>query len=505
VRRVSTSASGPQAAARWTASSIAGLVVLAACSVSTGSTNPETGSTNPETGSINPTGRDVDDPSLDAGLSEPVEDSVYPEVGDPGVDALHYGLDLAWDPETTTLTGLATVVLRATADAERFQLDLSPALTVEEVRVDGEAVEHDHAGKDLRVLSPVRADERYALVVEYSGVPEPVQAPTTRSDFSTTGLTTTPDGEAWTMQEPYGAFTWYPVNDQPADKALYDFALSTSAPFVGIANGELLAEEATGGVTTTRWQLDAPAASYLTTLAFGDYQRTTNTSSSGVAIDYWVPRDSAALAPRLEEAAAGLDWLEQRLGAYPFDSLGFVLVDSRSGMETQTMITLGMTDYTTSGPVIVHELAHHWYGNQVTPDDWRDVWMNEGMAMYLQAGWQADQSGRDVAEIMDEWALFEPGMRAESGPPADYDPAEFGEGNIYYSPALMWHELRERVGDEVFWRIVRDWPASQAQSAGGDGSADREEYLAWIEEETGQELTSFFDAWLLGETTPPRT
>ena len=120
------------------------------------------------------------------------------------------------------------------------------------------------------------------------------------------------------------------------------------------------------------------------TVATGDYTRTTNTSQSGIEISYWVPSDRPGLATGLEEAAAGLDWLEELLGPYPFDSLGFVLVDSRSGMETQTMITLGATDYTTSEAVLVHEMAHQWYGDEVTPDDWRDVWMNEGMAMYLQ-------------------------------------------------------------------------------------------------------------------------
>jgi aminopeptidase N len=442
---------------------------------------------------------DPDDPAYDAGLSEPVEDSVYPDVGDPGVDTLHYGLALDWEPRNRVLTGTATITFRATADAEAIQFDLSPALEVEGVTFDGEPVSSSHPGKDLVIAADVVADERYVLTVDYAGTPKPVAAPTTRGDFSTSGFTTTTDGEAWTMQEPYGAFTWYPVNDQPADKALYDFTLTTLAPFVGIANGDLTEQTTDGETTTTRWSLGSPTASYLTTVAFGDYQRTANTSASGVEIEYWVPRDSADFAPGLEQAAAGLDWLEERLGPYPFDTLGFLLVDSRSGMETQTMITLGMTEYTTSSPVLVHELAHHWYGNQVTPNDWRDVWMNEGMAMYLQAGWQAEQEGRTVDAIMDQWATFEPSMRAESGPPAAFDPDEFGEGNIYYSPALMWHELRQRLGDEVFWRIARDWPASQA-----DGSSDREEYLAWIEEQTGEELTAFFDAWLLGETTPPR-
>jgi aminopeptidase N len=149
--------------------------------------------------------------------------------------------------------------------------------------------------------------------------------------------------------------------------------------------------------------------------------------------------------------------------------------------------------------VLVHEMAHHWYGNQVTPDDWRDVWMNEGMAMYLQGMWEAEQKAITVDEQMDLWAELEDDYRAESGPPAAYDPGEFGEGNIYYGPALMWHELRERLGDDEFFRLVRAWPLARDNTSTG-----RDDYLAWIEAETGEELSAFFDAWLLGETTPAR-
>jgi aminopeptidase N len=439
---------------------------------------------------------DPDDPAYDVALSEPVEDSYYPDVGDPGVDALHYDLALGWTPRTRTLKGVATVVFRATRDDERFQLDLAPALEVGAVSLDGEPVDAEHEGKDLVVAADVVADQRYVLEVEYS---EPVDAPTTRNDFSQTGFTITPSGEAWTMQEPYGAHTWYPVNDQPSDKALYDFTLTVPSPWVGVANGDLLDRTERRGRTTTRWHLAEPAASYLTTLAFGDYTMSSVTSASGLEIDLWVPSDEAGLADGLRVAAVGLDWLEDKLGPYPFDTLGIVLVDSQSGMETQTMITLGKTDYTTSAAVLVHEMAHQWYGDQVTPNDWRDVWMNEGMAMYLQGLWEAEQKGLSADEQMDAHALLEGAYREESGPPAAYDSGEFGEANIYFGPALMWHELREKVGDDEFFRLVRAWPQARDNTSTG-----RDDYLAWLEQETGEELTAFFDAWLLGETTPPR-
>ena len=145
-------------------------------------------------------------------------------------------------------------------------------------------------------------------------------------------------------------------------------------------------------------------------------------------------------------------------------------------------------------------MAHQWYGDQVTPDDWRDVWMNEGMAMYLQGVWQAEDAGITVDEQMDEWAQVESGMREESGPPGDYDPAQFGEGNVYYGPALMWHELRQQIGDEEFFAMV-----GPGRRATPEANATRERVPRLDRGvQTGEELTAFFDAWLLGETTPDR-
>ena len=90
------------------------------------------------------------------------------------------------------------------------------------------------------------------------------------------GFTIEPDGSAWTMQEPFGAFTWYPVNDQPADKALYDVTVHAPAPWTGISNGHLTALDTADGTTTSAWQLTEPASSYLVTLAVGDYTHRSN-------------------------------------------------------------------------------------------------------------------------------------------------------------------------------------------------------------------------------------
>ncbi|MFT4287120.1 M1 family metallopeptidase [Nocardioides sp.] len=433
--------------------------------------------------------------AYDGAISTPVEDSYYPQVGDPLVDALHYDLALTWDK--TTLTGHEELTFRATADAGAVQLDLAASLAPTAVSLDGDPVPFDHPGDYLVVNAPVAADSRHVLTLDYAGAPEPVPAPATRKDTETVGLTATPDGRLWTMQEPYGAFTWYAVNDQPSDKSLYDVTVTAPGDWVGISNGELTSRTSDGSTTTTSWSLDSPAASYLTTLAVGPYTSTTATSSSGVPITSWIPSDDVQAHGDLDQVPEMLDWLEAKLGPYPFDTLGFVLVDGESGMETQTMITIGDDDDDLSGEVLVHEMAHQWYGDLVTPAYWRDLWMNEGMATYLQAVWQDEAWGLEPGDTLRDFRRPERRSRKKDGPPGAYDPGRFAAINVYYGPALMWQRLRAMLGDEVFWRLVRDWPAARAGR-----STTREDYLGWINQQTGQDLTAFFDAWLMSPTTP---
>lgn len=469
----------------------AGLATAAALSGCTGgsSVDPAPGST--------PFTSTVQAPEYDAARSTPVEDSVYPDVGDPSVDALHYALDLSWDPSSRTLTGDERLLLRATASADHLQLDLAEAMEPSAVEVDGRPVGFVHRGKDLVVQTDVVADRDYTLTLDYSGTPTPVPAPSTRRDTPHLGLTVDPDGGLWTMQEPYGAFTWYAVNDQPSDKALYDVSVDAPAPMVGVSNGTLTKRSTTDGRTRTSWHLDEPAASYLVTLAVGPYQETTARSSGGVAISYWTSTDDSELLRNLQQAPALLDWLEQRLGPYPFDSLGFVLVDGTSGMETQTMITLGRDPSDSDPEVLVHEMAHQWYGDAVTPSDWRDVWMNEGMATYLQGAWQDEDWQLPAGDSLSTWVGAEKRSRRTAGPPGAYRADHFAELNVYYGPALMWDRLRKSIGDEVFWKLVRDWPAAREERSTG-----REDYLGWIEQQTGRDLSSFFDDWLMSPVSP---
>jgi aminopeptidase N len=436
--------------------------------------------------------------AYDDAVSTPQEDSVYPHVGDPGVDALHYDLDLTWDAQQEVLTATETLLFRAAGSADHVQLDLARQLQVDHVWMDGKAVTFDHSGKDLVVHAPVTQGDQHVLQVSYSGTPEPVTAPTDRPDINTTGWTTTADGSVWTMQEPYGAYSWYAVNDQPSDKASYDLTIRAPKDMVGVANGVLRSRRTSNGHTVTHWRLASPAASYLVTIAIGHYTETKDTGPHGLPMTYWTPAGRADVLKKVEYAPKAVAYLEGLVGRYPFSSLGILVVPGMSGMETQTMVTLGDNQYTLSKDVIVHEIGHQWYGDAVTPDDWSDLWMSEGMTTYLaEANWTGSHSRLDRTEILTRWSKVVAGMREQYGPPARYDPRTFGEGNVYYIPALMWDTIRQRLGDATFWRLAAAWPHAHLYT-----SQDRDSIAAWWSRQSGQDLRPLFHRWLLAPTQP---
>jgi aminopeptidase N len=429
----------------------------------------------------------------------PVADPIYPDYGNPGIDVTHYGLDLSWDPGARKLTGTATLALRAVGALASVSLDFSDAYQVTRSTLDGAAVPADVKGHKLVVAHALAQGATATLVVAYTGKPTTVPMPSHRTDIEPLGLTVTKDGSLWTMQEPYGSSTWYPSNDQPSDKALYDIAVTVPAGWSAIASGS--PGPVDGG--TFHYGSTVPVASYLTTLAVGHYDKETATGPHGLPLTYWFPTGTPdGLKKVVRQGPAQLTWLEGHLGAFPFPSTGVLVVPSDSAMETQQMVTLGaLADSPGFGDQLdadlTHEYAHQWFGDDVTPTTWQDLWLNEGFAEYLQFRYQNERDHVD----MDSWAAqmraADAKLRKQAGPPGHPDPDAFAEGNVYLCPALMLWQITKKIGDDKFFAMARAWATDNA-----GGNQDRAGFIAFVDKFTGQDFTSLINSWLDSPTTP---
>jgi aminopeptidase N len=436
----------------------------------------------------------------DAGRSTPVADRLYPKHGNPAVDVLHYGLELAWTPATKTLTGTATLQIRPVLDAADFRLDFKP-YTLDSVTVDGAPAAAAVKAEKLTVPVAVTKDKPVTLVVKYHGKPSTTPIPSHRTDVEPLGLTITKDGGLWTMQEPFGAFTWYPSNDQPSDEAMYDIAVTVPKGWSAIAAGTPVGQKG----NTFSYRSADPVATYLQTLAVGKYRKITAKGPRNIPLTYWVrPGTDDKLVSTLQRSPKYLAFLEKRFGPYPFPSGGIVLVDSESGMETQQMITMGgkIKNFTAQRKEgfdedLLHEYAHQWFGDSVTPTTWTDLWLNEGWAMYAQFLYGQETLHYSDKALEDFLRKSDAALRKKLGPPGHPQAANFAESNVYVCPAAMLKELNDALGDKKFFALATAWVQTQKNT-----QQDRASFTAFVNKQTGKNFTKLINTWLDSKTTP---
>ncbi|MEV5952606.1 M1 family metallopeptidase [Streptomyces sp. NPDC051987] len=428
-----------------------------------------------------------------AGLHDPY----FPKAGNGGYDVRHYGLTLAYDPATRHLTGTAVVTARATQDLTAFDLDLK-GLDVDTVTVEGKRARWSRAGQELTIRphDDLKKGETFAATVRYSGSPETITDP----DGSKEGWLRTADG-ALALGEPVGSMAWFPDNDLPSDKASYDIKITVPKGLQAVSNGELKSETTEGDRTAFVWHCAQPMASYLATVAVGHFTITRSTTSDGlpvyVAVDPTQASASKSVLARLPEI---IEWEQHTFGPYPFSSTGAIVDrpgDAGYALETQNRpVFPGAPQLHT----LVHELSHQWYGDSVTPKTWRDMWLNEGFATYAGWLWEEDHGGRTAQKIFDEvYATPKDDATLWGFPAAKPPSAAYISGRpVYERGAMVLHKIRQTVGDDRFFAILRGWAAAHRH-----GNADTAEFTAYVEKMApGKNFDAIWKDWLYGDGKP---
>jgi len=462
-------------------------------------------------------------------------DAYFPFAGNGGYDVRHYDLALDYQlpapapaPLVGQLSGVATIDLTATQDLDRFNLDLR-GLDVQAVEVDGKQLRElaappaatagrggssghgnsngaywqvqDDAARiwelTIQPRSRIRDGRRVRVEVTYGGA---TTRPTDIED-ALYGWVTTRDG-AMVVNEPEGAMTWFPVSDHPTDKATYDFAITVPEGKVAVANGLPSRRPRTrDGRTTWYWHAPDEQASYLATASVGDYELRRTTTDRGLPIidavdDALTPANRTRTDASLALQADMIAFLEDTFVPYPFNSFGSIVDDDSVGyaLETQTRPVYSRV---ASESTVLHEMAHQWFGDAVSPERWQDIWLNEGWATYTEWMW-SEHTGGDTAQ-----ASFDAVMAT----PADdefwqltiADPGPLGlfHGAIYDRGAATLHALRLEIGDAAFFSGARRWLQRFDDSTG-----TTEDFQRTYERAAHRDLDAFFDTWLRTPTKP---
>ncbi|MEV7414598.1 M1 family metallopeptidase [Streptomyces sp. NPDC089919] len=434
-----------------------------------------------------------------AGLRDPY----FPKAGNGGYDAVHYGLTLDYAPGSGKLTGTAEITATAQQALSSFHLDLD-GMDVDSVDVDGKGARFSRSGQELvvRPADDLAKGRTFRTVVHYSGVPKTVEDP----DGSEEGWIETDDG-ALAVGEPVGSMAWFPGNHHPADKAAYDVAITVPRGYEAVSNGVLKSRTENGGHTSFRWHSAEPMASYLATLAIGRYTVRTTTADNKAGVPVYTavtPGLAKKAGPVLDRIPEVVAWGAGRFGPYPFAATGAIVErDGALGyaLETQTRpLFAGAPDV----DLLVHELAHQWFGDSVTPRTWKDMWLNEGFATYAEWLWEEDHGGLTAQERFD--AFYDEDTEADpeadgdywAFPPADPPgPEHISDDPVYYRGAMVLHKIRQAAGDKAFFAMVRGWTADHRHA-----NASTEEFTAYAERATGRDLSEVWDVWLRGDGKP---
>ena len=463
---------------------------------------------------------------------------------------MHYRIELDYRPEANRFaSGTETTIrARATQSLSEFSLDFQD-LHVRRVEVNGREADFEQveATPDLSdnpdVTQPMKLvvtpdstsrpaeGEDFAVEVEYSGIPEHITDPDTsiegwiRACFPLAPPQTC-DG-AFVVNEPIGAQSWFPNNNYPTDKASFDTLVRVPEEKTALGVGELRSAEQHGdGTRTWHWSEDDPTATYLTTATVGDFDDDfgdMTETSTGRGLDVYNSIDSSstqaqmdAINASLARAPEQLNYLSDLLGPYPFDSIGAV-ADRAAGvgyaLEVQTKPHYS-GGFATGNPSInivtqLHEIAHMWVGNSVSPQSWHEIWFNEGWATWLEWLWEFE-SGESTVNPADQFDTNynDPNFDWSVAPAVlDGDPANlFHLDPTYLRSGSMLEGYRQIVGDRRFYSFLRGLVADFRY-----GNISLEEFVDAAKDASGLHgaklalLDEYFQQWLFLEERPTIT
>ncbi|HET8947695.1 MAG TPA: M1 family aminopeptidase [Candidatus Polarisedimenticolia bacterium] len=457
--------------------------------------------------------------SLEAGEAASLQERIAALAAAPlQVDAERYSITLLVTITGATsgrVDGSVRIQARPVLDpVNTLNVNLYDVLTLNSVRKTGGALLSTTRGSNQvhvtldRVYKP---GELIDITVSYGGTPPAVNFNGLAFSFRTHGAGLPSQGPiVSSLSEPDFAPAWWPCLDRPDDKAIVDMDLRVPSNLTGVSNGLLVANILNGdGTRTFQWRSNYPISTYLVSVAVSNYVTWTDfytpvTGGPVMPVQHWVyPEHETNARIDFNVTVPMLAFLSSTLGEYPFvaEKYGHAIFPFNGGMEHQTVTSYGgalikgthQYDY-----IVVHEMAHQWFGDAVGPAEWPEVWLNEGFATYGEVLWQEHLGGatamRSYVQSLDERPFNCP----------VYDPlpecSDLFDRTVYDKGAWVLHMLRHIVGDTAFFQGMRSYYSTYKFA-----NATTPLFRATMEAASGLDLTSFFNRWVYQMGEPSYT
>lgn len=404
------------------------------------------------------------------------------------------------DPAIKYITGTVLTVFEPVETVSSLEFDFSQVLTMDSVLFHGQQLAFSQNGDVLTVTfpSPLPAFLSDSLTFHYQGAP-------TSTGFGSFEVNTHDNTPVlWTLSEPYGAMEWWPCKQALTDKIdSIDIFITHPEAYRAASNGLLQSEKTSNGWTTAHWRHRYPIAAYLVCMAVTNYETFTVLAPFGADTtkiqNYIYPESLTDAQNGINDHVDAMQLYDQLFGLYPFhaEKYGLTQFGWGGGMEHQTMTFVGGFGY----DLLVHELAHQWFGDKVTCASWEDIWLNEGFATYL-TGLCYNFLRPDYWQIYKAYHISN-ATELPNGSVFVNDTSSVGRifnGNLSYSKgAMVLHMLRWKCGDPAFFAGVHDYINDPALAYGYAYTSDLKQHL---ETASGLNLDEFFADWFYGQGYP---
>ncbi|MEV4317707.1 M1 family metallopeptidase [Actinocrispum sp. NPDC049592] len=428
-------------------------------------------------------------------------DPYYPNAGNGGYDVSHYNIRLTYNPATDLLSGTTTISAKTTQELSSFDLDF--LLPIKSIRVNNLPAQTRTAAVGEVVVTPPRPLANGAdltVVVQYEGTPSTVKDATGFTAWKKTPTTTL------AVDEPDIAPWWFPSSNHPTDKATFDVSVAVPNGTEVISNGTFAGTTPQiNGWTRWNWRSLKPQATYLTYIVIGQFEIRTQPAPNGQPIVTAYGEDlgdnAESARASIERTGEIIEFESSVFGDYPFEAQGGVASTGLNfALENQTRPVYSDRFFRRGAntSVISHELAHQWFGDSVSVQTWRNIWLNEGFATYAQYLWSEHENEGTAAEVAQYWYDFYPA----NDPFWQFVVAEPGSGNefngaVYDRGGITLQALRTKIGDDAFFTLLKTWTAQHRY-----GNATIEQFIALAEKISGKPLFDFFQTWLFTKGKP---